>query len=70
MDWEMIMVCWENMLPFIITGQGFRQSMKVCWILKQKMAVPTGAYIPRFRNVRKQETDFLRGYAATFSADR
>jgi len=25
-----------------------------------------GAYIPRFRNVRKQETDFLRGYAATF----
>ncbi|MGL4631804.1 MAG: GMC family oxidoreductase N-terminal domain-containing protein, partial [Leadbetterella sp.] len=24
---------------------------------------PTGAYIPRFRNVYKQETDFLRGYA-------
>ncbi len=31
---------------------------------------PTGAYIPRFRNVRKQETDFLRGYAATLNANR
>ena len=30
----------------------------------------SGAYIPRFRNVRKQETDFLRGYAVTFSAGR
>ena len=30
----------------------------------------TGAYIPRFRNVRKQETDFLRGYATTFNANR
>jgi choline dehydrogenase-like flavoprotein len=30
----------------------------------------TGAYIPRFRNLRKQETDFLRGYAMTFSANR
>ncbi|SDL48551.1 Choline dehydrogenase [Catalinimonas alkaloidigena] len=29
-----------------------------------------GGYIPRFRNVRKQETDFLRGYAAGFSAHR
>ena len=29
-----------------------------------------GAYIPRFRNVRKQETDFLRGYASTFTAMR
>ena len=28
---------------------------------------PTSAYIPRFRNVYKQETDFLRGYAAGFS---
>lgn len=27
---------------------------------------PTTAYIPRFRNVKKQETDFLRGYAAGF----
>jgi choline dehydrogenase-like flavoprotein len=25
---------------------------------------PNGSYIPRFRNVFKQETDFLRGYAA------
>jgi choline dehydrogenase-like flavoprotein len=31
---------------------------------------PNSAYIPRFRNVFKQETDFLRGYAAGFSADR
>ena len=31
---------------------------------------PTGAYMPRFRNVYKQETDFLRGYATTFSAGR
>lgn len=31
---------------------------------------PTSAYLPRFRNVRKQETDFLRGYATTFSAGR
>lgn len=30
----------------------------------------TGAYLPRFRNVYKQETDFLRGYAATFNANR
>jgi choline dehydrogenase-like flavoprotein len=31
---------------------------------------PTSAYMPRFRNVFKQETDFLRGYAMTFSAYR
>jgi choline dehydrogenase-like flavoprotein len=31
---------------------------------------PTGTYIPRFRNVFKQETDFLRGYATSFSAGR
>jgi choline dehydrogenase-like flavoprotein len=31
---------------------------------------PTSSYIPRFRNLRKQETDFLRGYAAGFSAGR
>jgi choline dehydrogenase-like flavoprotein len=31
---------------------------------------PTSSYIPRFRNVLTQETDFLRGYAATFSAER
>ncbi|TDQ11609.1 GMC oxidoreductase [Pedobacter metabolipauper] len=29
-----------------------------------------GGYIPRFRNVQKQETDFKRGYAAGFSAYR
>ncbi|MBX7125712.1 MAG: GMC family oxidoreductase [Cyclobacteriaceae bacterium] len=31
---------------------------------------PTSAYIPRFRNVFKQETNFLRGYAAGFGAWR
>jgi len=31
---------------------------------------PTTSYIPRFRNVFKQETDFLRGYAAGFTAKR
>ncbi len=31
---------------------------------------PSSGYIPRFRNVYKQETDFLRGYAAGFSANR
>lgn len=31
---------------------------------------PTSGYVPRFRNVLKQETDFLRGYAAGFSAGR
>jgi choline dehydrogenase-like flavoprotein len=31
---------------------------------------PTSSYIPRFRNLLKQDTDFLRGYAATFSANR
>lgn len=29
-----------------------------------------GGYIPRFRNLLKQETDYLRGYAAGFSAWR
>ncbi|MGY4536917.1 choline dehydrogenase-like flavoprotein [Mucilaginibacter sp. UYNi724] len=29
-----------------------------------------GGYMPRFRNVYKQETNFLRGYAAGFSAYR
>jgi choline dehydrogenase-like flavoprotein len=29
-----------------------------------------GGYIPRFRNLFKQETDFLRGYAAGFGARR
>lgn len=31
---------------------------------------PNAGYIPRFRNVRKQETDFLRGYAAGLSSFR
>jgi choline dehydrogenase-like flavoprotein len=31
---------------------------------------PTSGYMPRFRNLQKQETDFLRGYAAGFGANR
>lgn len=31
---------------------------------------PNSGYIPRFRNVKKQETNFLRGYAAGFGASR
>jgi choline dehydrogenase-like flavoprotein len=31
---------------------------------------PTSGYIPRFRNLHKQEMDFLRGYATSFSASR
>ncbi|MEL6925051.1 MAG: GMC family oxidoreductase [Bacteroidota bacterium] len=31
---------------------------------------PTSGYIPRFRNVKKQETDFLRGYACGFDSGR
>ncbi|GAO45530.1 GMC oxidoreductase [Flavihumibacter petaseus] len=31
---------------------------------------PNSGYIPRFRNLHKQETDFLRGYAAGFGARR
>ncbi len=31
---------------------------------------PNGTYMPNFRNVYKQETDFLRGYATAISANR
>lgn len=31
---------------------------------------PSNAYIPRFRNLRKQETDFLRGYAIGIGGGR
>jgi choline dehydrogenase-like flavoprotein len=31
---------------------------------------PNSSYIPRFRNLAKQETDFLRGYAAGFGSSR
>ncbi|WP_373057355.1 GMC oxidoreductase [Zunongwangia sp. H14] len=31
---------------------------------------PTSGYIPRFRNVREQQTDFLRGYASGVGAYR
>ena len=31
---------------------------------------PNASYMPRFRNVTKQETNFLRGYATAFSTSR
>ncbi|PWJ54996.1 choline dehydrogenase-like flavoprotein [Dyadobacter jejuensis] len=31
---------------------------------------PTGGYIPRFRNVDQQETDFLRGYSVSFGSQK
>jgi len=31
---------------------------------------PNGSYVPRFRNVAKQETDFLRGYAASLHSSK
>jgi len=31
---------------------------------------PNGYYIPRFRNVQKQQTDFMRGYAISGGSDR
>src|SRR5687768_14885803 len=31
---------------------------------------PSNAYIPRFRNIRKQETNFLRGYAIGIGGGR
>lgn len=31
---------------------------------------PTGSYLPRFRNLGKQETDFLRGYAASIGSSK
>lgn len=31
---------------------------------------PTGGYMPRFRNIKEQETDFLRGYAVALGARR
>ncbi len=37
---------------------------------KTEGRIPNSAYIPRFRNFLKQETDFLRGYASGFSAGR
>ena len=48
-----------------ISGQydGFKDS-------KTDGRSPTSAYLPRFRNVMKQETDFLRGYAAGFGSGR
>ncbi|HOY07297.1 MAG TPA: GMC family oxidoreductase [Saprospiraceae bacterium] len=38
--------------------------------MRTKGKTPNHSYIPRFRNVTKQETDFLRGYAVGIGAGR
>ena len=70
MDWAMIMASLENILLSIITGHVFPPNMKDLMDSTTAGGRPTSAYIPRFRNVHKQETDFLRGYASGFSAGR
>ena len=45
------------------THDGFKE-------FKSEGKRPTSSYIPRFRNVYKQETDFIRGYAVSFGAGR
>lgn len=45
----------------------------ICEDFKDRRTIgrlPTSGYIPRFRNVYRQETDFLRGYAAGFGVNR
>lgn len=38
--------------------------------IKTEGRKPASGYVPRFRNLYKQETDFLRGYACGFGANR
>ena len=45
------------------THDGFKE-------FKSEGIRPTSSYIPRFRNVYKQETEFKRGYAISFGASR
>ena len=45
------------------THDGFKE-------FKSEGKRPTSSYIPRFRNVYKQDTDFKRGYAISFGAGR
>ncbi len=66
--WVMTAASWENILHFIITGRIFRRNTKDYMDSTTAGGRPTSAYIPRFRNVHKQETDFLRGYASGFFA--
>jgi choline dehydrogenase-like flavoprotein len=62
----MTMVSLASLSPFTITVQydGLKQ------FSTDGRNPAGGGYIPRFRNVYKQETNFKRGYAAGFSAYR
>lgn len=64
----------NNLLGKYMAFHNYRATVKAVYHgHEDKMTegrLPTSPYIPRFRNVYKQETDFLRGYAAGFSASR
>ena len=70
MDWEMIMACLGKYVAFHNYRARISAKYEGMQDYKTEGGRPSCAYIPRFRNVRKQETDFLRGYATTFNADR
>jgi choline dehydrogenase-like flavoprotein len=57
-------VAFHNYRPYIAAQyEGFKDSAT-------DGRKPSSAYIPRFRNLLKQDTDFLRGYATSFQASR
>ena len=64
----------NGLLGKYLSFHNYRGIIKaICPDFKDKKTVgrrPTSAYIPRFRNVQRQQTDFLRGYAASFYANR
>ena len=69
MVWVMTVACWENIFPGTTIGERQMRSMMDLRIKKQMARSPSHSYIPRFRNVRKQEMDFLRGYAIGLAAE-
>jgi len=57
-------VAFHNYRPYIAAQyEGFKDSAT-------DGRKPSSAYIPRFRNLLEQDTDFLRGYATSFQASR
>lgn len=64
----------NGLLGKYIAFHNFRTSISAEYegLLEKKTAgiTPNSSYIPRFRNVFKQETSFLRGYAAGFASNR
>ena len=69
MGWVMIVVYWENLFHGIITAE---KAMHEYEGFKDKITDgrnPSNSYIPRFRNVRKQEMDFLRVMPLVLAAE-